>query len=84
VVLLRHEEEQHAWKEGIERSNPLIPFVSELAKVFTFAYLAISKAVNFLKQQGSASRPTSYVFLSTVSKFSLEIFLEFIAFKKCL
>ena len=33
--LLFHKEEQHAWKEGIE-SYSLMPFVSELQKVYTF------------------------------------------------
>lgn len=32
---LNHNEEKHAWKEGIER-KPLIIFVSELGKVFKF------------------------------------------------
>lgn len=34
-LLFDKDEGQHAWKEDIE-GNPLVPFVSEFKKVYTF------------------------------------------------
>ena len=67
-VLFDKDEEQHAWKESIEW-NPLVPFVPEFKKVYTFECQVLKLLrSNFCKGEVTIQTCPRYLF-SLLSKF---------------
>lgn len=67
-VLFDNDEEQHAWKESIEW-NPLVPFVPEFKKVYTFECQVLKLLrSNFCKGEVTIQTCPRYLF-SLLSKF---------------